>query len=170
MKEYPYIMEAENLGATWGGVPSMLAFSSEHLREIFNSSKIREYDAGETIIQEGQAEHCFYVLVSGKVKVVKDEEEIASFDQTGDIFGEVSVLNNEVRSATVEAVGTTHCLAVDAQFVDKLSPEGKAGCCAVLYHMLGRLVAERLRTTNEELVRVKQELEELRSRTTDSRA
>jgi CRP-like cAMP-binding protein len=56
--------------------------------------------AGKTLIREGQSGHTFYILMSGKAEVRRGSRETATL-QTGDFFGEISMLDGGPASATV---------------------------------------------------------------------
>lgn len=70
--------------------------------------EVREFPAGAVIVGQDDPGDALFVLVEGKVKVVlfgKQGREIilTIFKQPGDFFGEMSLLDDEPRSATVVA-------------------------------------------------------------------
>lgn len=71
---------------------------------------------GETIIRQGEKGNCMYVVQSGQVEVVQTtdhgDQHLATL-RPGDFFGEMSVFEKEVRSATVRSVGEAKVLKVD---------------------------------------------------------
>ncbi len=72
--------------------------------------------AGEVILREGQQGGHMYMLLSGEVKISKQGTDIDSL-VAGDVFGEMTLLADQTRSATVTAV--TECIAIpvdNAQF------------------------------------------------------
>jgi CRP-like cAMP-binding protein len=76
----------------------------------------KQYRDGETIIQQGDMGDCMYVVQSGRVEVVQSSEhgkQHLAFLETGDFFGEMSVFEKEVRSATVQSAGEARVLKVD---------------------------------------------------------
>ncbi len=76
----------------------------------------KQYRDGETIIRQGELGDCMYVVQSGRVEVVQSSEHGAqhlAFLETGDFFGEMSVFEKEVRSATVQSAGEARVLKVD---------------------------------------------------------
>jgi len=80
-------------------------FSHMTSRELGRIAEIAEehvVPAGTTIIREGEHGDCLYVIVEGEVKIVHDEEELASLGPEN-YFGEMSILDNEPRSATAVA-------------------------------------------------------------------
>jgi CRP-like cAMP-binding protein len=105
----------------------------------------------ETLIEQGERGVGLYIVVSGEVKIVKktaggDELEVA-FHGSGDFFGEMAVLDNAPRSASVIAVVDTECLflsAWDFKARMKLHPE-------IAMEILP-VVVKRFRETNEKLL------------------
>ncbi len=156
-------MEAvnENLGliAKLKEVPTLRFFEKKDLNKILRYSKIKNYKPGDFIIEEGSFDNWVYFLINGKVKVMKHGEEIIILNRTGDIFGEMSIIDGSARSATVAAVDDTTCLATDVSFVDGMNPEDKLTFSAIFYNILSVVLAERLRETSEELIQLKEKME-----------
>ncbi len=159
MQETPYLKDHEHLIDRLKRVPFLNSFDEKHLKEILNLSKLRKYEPGEMIIPEGVYDSWVYVIISGGVKIVKKEKEIGKLEQVGDIFGELSVIDGEARSASVFATVKTTCLAMDASFLNRLKPEDQNAFYLLFYRLLSEILAVRLRTTNEELARTKEKLE-----------
>ena len=86
------------------------------------------FEKGELIIKYGDIGTCYYVLAKGKVKVtvykkgtdpkdVDDDSNIVVVKQMGAGvgFGELALLYNDKRSATIEALETCETYALDGQ-------------------------------------------------------
>jgi CRP/FNR family cyclic AMP-dependent transcriptional regulator len=75
------------------------------------------YHDGEEIVRQGQTGDCMYVVQSGQVEVIQQsengKEQHLAFLESGDFFGEMSVFDKEVRSATVRSCGESRVLKVD---------------------------------------------------------
>lgn len=73
----------------------------------------RRFSPGTTIIQEGEVGDTFYLITNGGVRVhipaIEGEKEVARLG-AGAFFGEMAVLNNEPRTASVTTIGDTLCL------------------------------------------------------------
>lgn len=135
-------------------------FEIKSLKQLLRLSKIREYQDGEVIIREGDMDPWLYFLLSGQVRVSKEDVEISVLDQKGDVFGEMRILDGQDRSASVHAIGKTTCLATDTNATDRLSSkDDRANFLLLLYRMFTEFIVVRLRVTNEELIQAKKQIE-----------
>jgi CRP-like cAMP-binding protein len=74
------------------------------------------YNDGEVIIKQGDSGNCMYVIQSGEVEVISDnngKEVRLAIRKEGDFFGEMALFSKELRSATIRALGDTRILTVD---------------------------------------------------------
>ena len=55
-------------------IPALKAFSTEILGNLLNLSKIKQYEDGEQILEEGNKDPWIYFILSGEVKIVKNDE------------------------------------------------------------------------------------------------
>lgn len=64
------------------------------------------YSAGTTIVREGDMPDKFYVIVTGEVDIIQEDEsgeQIVNHLGARQFFGEIGILHNEKRTATVRA-------------------------------------------------------------------
>uniref|UniRef100_A0A665TPX3 cAMP-dependent protein kinase type II regulatory subunit n=1 Tax=Echeneis naucrates TaxID=173247 RepID=A0A665TPX3_ECHNA len=89
----------------------------------------RGFKDGERIITQGDKADCFYIVESGEVKImiktnvsaVQDNAEVEVARCTrGQYFGELALVTNKPRAASVYAVGETKCLVIDIQAFERL--------------------------------------------------
>lgn len=135
----------------------------DDIKGLLESSKMIRYDPGEVIIEEGQYSSWIYFLIKGEVRIEKDGEEISVLKRRGDLFGEMGIIDNSPRSASIIADTGTICLAIDASYSKKLKGNEKNAFNAILYRIFAEILAERLRTMDIELVKVKNENTQLRA-------
>ena len=76
--------------------------SDQRLMKICSLMKKEKYKEGEAIFKEGEIGDKFYLIKKGKVKVLKNNKVIREIEE-GNCFGELALLVNEPRSATIEA-------------------------------------------------------------------
>ena len=75
----------------------------------------------------------------------------------------MGVIDGSARSASVYAIDETVCLAIDASYIDRLSGNGKLAFCYILFRVFAECLANRLRLTDEELIKAKEEITRLRN-------
>jgi len=141
----------------FGKLPYLSAFNDEQLRMILESSKVAKYEAGEEILKEGEPGRTLFILLFGEVKVVKGGAEVCRFSKTGDVFGEMAVIDGKPRSATVIAATETACLSMDVSFLDSSDGQGADSAASVFYRTLAMILSHRLRDTSEELALARKE-------------
>jgi len=90
------------LDAVIAAVPLFESLSKRHLKKIAGLTSTVEYNAGDTVIQEGEPGDSFFVTVSGQAKVVTGGKTLHRLIP-GDHFGEISLLDGRPRSASVVA-------------------------------------------------------------------
>ena len=147
------------------GISALKNFETKSLQKLLRLSRIREYEDGEVIIREGDLDPWLYFLLSGKIRVSKEDLEINTIDKKGEIFGEMRIIDFMQRSASVVAVGKTVCLAVDTSAKNRISaqdPEDeKLDFLLLLYKIFAEYMSIRLRVTNEELITAKKKIKRL---------
>jgi len=143
-------------------IPALKNVETENLGKMIRLSKIRQYEDGEQIIVEGDLDPWLYFLLSGEVRVQKKGIDICTMNRMGDFFGEMRLLDHLSRSASVCAVGKTICLAVNTSGVEKVpSDDENTNFLILLYRVFAEYVSIRLRLSNEELVKTKNQLQQL---------
>jgi NADH dehydrogenase len=86
--------------------------------KVFRSERVEQahYEPGETIVRQGEIGDRFFVIVRGGVEVVRDEGDGAARQVAtlgpGEHFGEVALLDDVPRTATVRAAQPTDVLCV----------------------------------------------------------
>jgi CRP/FNR family transcriptional regulator, cyclic AMP receptor protein len=102
-----------------------------------------EFPAGAVIARQGEIGTGFFVVIDGRVRVVRDGEVVATLG-AGDFFGELSVLDRQPRNAMVAAETATTCLALASWDFDAVLLDQPALTLAIL-----RGVAQRLREVSD---------------------
>jgi CRP-like cAMP-binding protein len=113
-----------------------------HLEEVANRFDEQLFSDGERILRQGISGSAAYVILEGEVEVRIDGQERARLGR-GEVFGEVSVLLNELPTADGVAHGVVRCLVIPGP---ELQPF-LLGHPQVTYRML-QAEARRLRAAN----------------------
>ncbi|MCR5205311.1 MAG: ATP-binding cassette domain-containing protein [Lachnospiraceae bacterium] len=85
-------------------------FPVSSLTELCKSFNSANYTASSTIISEGDKGDLFYIIVRGRVEILKridDRDTRVKILEDGDFFGEIALLSNVPRTATVRTVEPT---------------------------------------------------------------
>ena len=93
--------------------PLFYSLSSAVLESIAAKIQVKEYAAGENIVVEGEIGDSFYLIKEGRVRVLKTTDGnqlVLSELGVSEGFGEMSLIIDQPRSATVRAIGPTKAL------------------------------------------------------------
>ena len=97
-------------------------FPADSLAELCQSFSSANYQPGSTIISEGDEGDLFYIIVRGRVEILKridDKDKRVKILEDGDFFGEIALLSNVPRTATVRTVEPTLLIALKrARFLE----------------------------------------------------
>jgi CRP/FNR family cyclic AMP-dependent transcriptional regulator len=129
------------LDAVIASVPIFESLSKRHLKKVAGLTSTVEFDAGDTVIQEGEPGDSFYVTVSGQAKVVTGGKTMHRLIP-GDHFGEISLLDGQPRSASVVAETPVSLLRVERSSFLKLvrdDPDLARALLASLARMVRRI-------------------------------
>jgi CRP/FNR family cyclic AMP-dependent transcriptional regulator len=80
--------------------PLFASLPKRALRRLAGVAGVTERRQGVTVVKEGAAGSVFYVILEGRVKVVRKGRTIARL-KAGDFFGEMSLLDDQPRTASV---------------------------------------------------------------------
>uniref|UniRef100_A0A671UG49 cGMP-dependent protein kinase n=1 Tax=Sparus aurata TaxID=8175 RepID=A0A671UG49_SPAAU len=86
----------------------------QHMREMVDCMYEKVYGEGQLVIQEGQPGNHLYVLAEGLLEVIQHGKLLGEM-RPGTAFGELAILYNCKRTATVKAVSQSHIWALDRQ-------------------------------------------------------
>jgi len=89
-------------------VPLFTGLSEREIAQIASMFKERKFSAGETIIKEGVGAAAFFVIESGEAMVSIHGKRIRTLGR-GDYFGEIALIDEGTRSATVTASTEVTC-------------------------------------------------------------
>ena len=82
------------------------------LKSICDIADEVTYPADYTVFEEGAEGDSLYLLVDGEVRVIKAETEVLSFNKKGYCLGEIALIDDKPRSATIQTVRPTRFLRI----------------------------------------------------------
>ena len=118
-----------------------------HNPDIFNQiEKHRSYTAGQVVFQEGEPGDNLYIVVEGEVAITMDRGYVLETVGPGGIVGELALVDDKPRSATV--VARTDCVLAPVNRSHFLALVRMTPSFAI---QVMRVMAERLRHTTSRL-------------------
>ncbi len=108
-------------------VPLFATLFDREVHRLCDALQPASYAAGDAIVRQGDAGHDFFVIESGTADVLVagaggDEVRVSAVAR-GDYFGELALLRDAPRAATVRATSAVRCLSLSkADFVRLLGP------------------------------------------------
>lgn len=103
----------DELAQTLAGVPLLASLDRKTLERLARQGKRRRYAPDDTIVREGEPGSALYIILSGRVRVERREaagSQVVAELMPGDFFGELALIEEEPRTATVTAIEETECL------------------------------------------------------------
>jgi len=127
-------------------IPLFAKLNDQDLEQLAEATVTRTFNKNSIVITEGDSSSSLYIILSGDVKVFVSDEDgktnIVNRLGSGDYFGELSLIDDEPRSASVEAVSKCKISILSRQyFVDYIEQHPR-----VAIHLL-KGIGKRLRNT-----------------------
>lgn len=120
-------------------VPIFAQCSRKELETLARNTDEVSVAAGRTLIEQGRLNHSFYILIEGEVEARVDGEPVRRM-HTGDVFGEISMLERRPATATVVTTTPINALVMShEQFRDAVRSDPD------IAHNVLAVMAERLR-------------------------
>ena len=142
----------------------------DEVQELISHSQVHSYPAGSVLCREDEIEKIFYMLLEGEVEVTKQiNKSDARLLQTlgpGDFFGEMALIHNAPRAATVTAKTDLVVLELDKEAFDTVLKRSSSIALAMVHEISNRLrendemAIEDLRLRAGELAQAYQKLAE----------
>lgn len=162
MREVPFDPANDDIMERLKNVPAFDSLPESHIKEAMRAASIRRYDAGESVIQEGEFDNQVFFLIFGALKVFVRGNEVGHLKRLGDVFGEMGIIDGSPRSASIIAERTSLVVALDDTAIGSLGDASKIFTQAVMYRVFAEVMAVRLRDANQQIAELKLELKELK--------
>jgi CRP/FNR family cyclic AMP-dependent transcriptional regulator len=137
----------------------------DEIQQVLDRTSVREFPAEEVIINEGQPGDSLFIMQEGEVEITKQLTLVLDEDtpkervmirlkaENGVYFGEMALLENETRSATVTALTDCSLLELHRQdFLDLVEQDPAMGVKLLL--RLAEILSRHLRKTNQDVVKL----------------
>lgn len=125
------------------------------LENLASITEVRNYQAGQQIYAEGEADAALFVIVTGRIRI--DKQVNAGQQQTlqqigaGEILGAISFVLGGEHSVSAQALGDAELLMIRRTEFDRLSARNPAVGYKIMLRLAGQLAAL-LRDMDEKFV------------------
>lgn len=125
--------------------------SQRQLRQLAKLVKVREYRPGVTVVEEGTMSGVgFFIVADGMAAVSVDGVEVGRIGP-GEHFGELALINEAARTASVTAITRLRCLVIAFWDFRKFARDNPDVTWKLLQHVTALLMAERERSARAAL-------------------
>lgn len=94
-------------------VPIFGKCSPQEIQAIAAVAQESHFEPGQIIVTQGTPGQAFYLVLAGRVEILRDGSSLGALGP-GDFFGEMSLLDQAPRSATIRALDPTDCLMLSS--------------------------------------------------------
>ncbi len=116
---------------------------SEEVQEIIVNSRIKAYPPGTVICRENELEYVFYMILEGDLEVTKlvnqSEARLLTSLAAGDYFGEMALIHNAPRAATVKTKTNVVVLELDKEGFNRVLKRSPSVAMAMVKEISNRL-------------------------------
>ena len=126
-------------------------FNDAEIWSLVRASNWDSYPPGKVIINEGDSDNSFYILLAGQVTIAKNSQVIETLKE-GDCFGEMGFLGKTERTATVTAKTDVSLIRVNKDTLDRADETTQLRFLKVFVD----IVIERLKQTTSILTQLRQ--------------
>ena len=142
----------DNLNA--GDIKKILGMEAEAYKSRI--ARLCQFKAGETVIKEGEFDSWSFWVVKGSFDVIQGGSTLTTFSKSGEIFGEMSVLDGIPRTASVISRTDSVCLGIDMSVLDNMVDKNIRETIKKGFY---NVILARIKETKDRMFKEKQRLE-----------
>ncbi len=133
----------------FGTVPLFAALEEASFHRLMRRLRIVAFSAGEAIFRQGSRGGSMYILSEGSVRVLREKPQRVELARlhAGEFFGEISLLTDHPRNATVEALERCELIEIDRRAITDLVSADETVMPVLLWFLRDRLVETLIRTS-----------------------
>ncbi len=124
--------------------------SDSQLEQMFALAKERAFTGGDVIMRQFDKNNDLMIVLSGTARIKTFSGETLAEVGSGSVIGEISLIDDQPRSATVVSVGPSSLAVIGAGPLAELLEQDVALKSQFLLN-IGKLLCQRLRTANIQL-------------------
>lgn len=100
-------------------VPLLSSMDSYERSQLADALRSEIMSDGQVIMTQGEMGSKFYIIEEGQAKATKNGVEVMAY-KSGDYFGELALIRNQPRAATVTCIGMVRALSIDSKSFKRL--------------------------------------------------
>ena len=150
------VAEAQSRMEALRKIPLFQHLTYKEQTAVLSIATTRTFPGGRDIVSEGQPGEELFIVVRGRVTIEKNGVEIAEL-RAGGHFGEMGLIDNAPRSATVRSAEPTRVMVITRADLMNLMRRESILAVKMLWSFV-QVLSDRLRATNAELSEARQEL------------
>jgi len=125
-------------------IPLFSELNQRQLKRIGRDFRERRFKPGTSIVRQNEMSGIgFFIITEGEASVIVDGREVARLG-AGEHFGELALISEGVRTATVTAVTPLECLEITFWDFRRIAKDNPDIAWKLLQYVVGLLVDERL--------------------------
>ena len=147
-------------------VPMFAKLDPSKLRLLAFTSQLLTFEDGEILFEQGDPSDSAYLVLSGEMEILVgtgDDIVVAELLEANDLVGEMGVLANAPRSATIRSRGQVQALRISGDMFLDLLAENPSVALDVM-----RQLSEKLGRTHRQFENLREELRLIQSRSSDT--
>lgn len=153
--QYLFNKRSSNLILLLKKSPLFHSFNRKEVLLFLKFMHLRKYQNNELFFSEKKQSNGIYFIKSGKVKIISENKEITTL-RTGEFFNDLNILDDSIDHSTAIASEDSEILVIFK--VDLLELIDKYPKVAIKFLInLNRIIKTRLKSTYEELIKIKNE-------------
>jgi signal-transduction protein with cAMP-binding, CBS, and nucleotidyltransferase domain len=130
-------------------IPYLCGYHFEDKKTLAHLAYFQSYSPEEIVIQEGEINQCLYFLIKGKVNIEIGGKYLKTFQGSGYLFGEMSLINHTLATATVKAQNEIVMLCIEIKDIFALTEEKYFRLQKELYRSVAEILTQKLIATNK---------------------
>ena len=125
----------------------MQGLSERQISDIANLADVKAFNGGDTVVRQFAKDNDLLIVVEGKARINSFSGEMIAEAGPGSVIGEMSLIDDKPRSATVLSVGDCKCVSISNSDLWTLM-DAEPAIAKVILLNVSRILTSRLRAAN----------------------
>lgn len=125
----------------------MQGLSERQIGEVAHIATVKAFNGGDTIVRQFARDNDLLIVLSGKARINSFSGELIAEATEGSVIGEMSLIDDKPRSATVVSIGDSQMVTIPNQELWNLM-NAEPEIAKVILFNVARILTARLRAAN----------------------